>query len=80
MEEECRYMIASKIQFNNKSEAQAIEDYTILIDDVKKSSLEDEDKEYIISQINEVISDELNHQMVLQELFTMLTEVEPNKT
>ena len=78
-EEITQYSLAKEIQYNNKSEAQAIEDYTLFLESVKKSSLKDEDKEFIISSINEIIGDELNHQIVLQELYTMLSNVEPKK-
>ena len=71
--------IASLIQFNNKAEAEAIEYYTELLKETTISDLEVRDKEIISDVINEIISDELNHQIKLQKLYTMLTSIEPNK-
>lgn len=71
--------ISKLIQFNNKAEAQAIEDYTAFLESLESSTLEEEMKAFIKSVIDEIISDELNHQQKLQELYTALTDVEPNK-
>lgn len=79
MKTETEYLISKLIQFNNKAEAQAIQDYVDLLSAVAGSNLTLEDKEYITSVVNEIIADELNHQERLQELFTGLTDIEPNK-
>lgn len=71
--------IAKLCQFNEKAEAQAVEDYTEMIKQVLASEIEEEQKETIVNTISEVISDELNHQMKLGELYVMLTGIEPNK-
>lgn len=71
--------IARKIQENNKDEAVAIAGYTALLKDIYNSNLEIEDKQKCNDFIQEIISDELNHQERLQELFTMLTGIEINK-
>lgn len=71
--------IAREVQYNNKAEAQAIEDYTDFLDKVERSSLEEEDKDFIRATINEIISDEMNHQERLQELYSLLSSIEPNK-
>lgn len=71
--------IAKAIEFNAKAEAQAVLDYTELIKMVASSQIEEETKETIIDTINEIISDELNHQMRLRQLYVSLTGIEPNK-
>lgn len=73
------YLIAKLVQFNNKAEAQAIEDYTDFLNALLESTLQEEDKTNIASIISEIISDELNHQQKLQEIYTFLTSIEPNK-
>lgn len=71
--------IAKLVQFNTKAEAQAVEDYTELLRFADKCNIEDADKKYIASVIEELISDELNHQTRLQMLYTALTEIKANK-
>lgn len=71
--------LAKLMQFNGKAEAQAIEDYTELLKKVDELEVEEELKKHIRSEINEIISDELNHQMRLGQLFVMLTGIEPNE-
>ena len=71
--------IAKLCQFNEKAEAQAVEDYTEMIKQVLASEIDEEQKETIVNTISELISDELNHQMRLGELYVMLTGIEPNK-
>lgn len=71
--------IAKLAQFNDKSEAQAILDYTEMIRAILNSDLEQSDKEYLISIIEELIADELNHQQRLSEIYTFLTSIEPKK-
>lgn len=71
--------IAEKLQFNQKAEAQAILDYTRLIAEINNSELEEPDRTAFISTISELISDELNHQEKLFELYVALSGIEPNK-
>lgn len=71
--------IAKKIQENNKDEAVAIAGYTELLKDIYNSDLEIEDKQKCNDFIQEIISDELNHQQRLQELYVMLTGIKENK-
>ena len=71
--------IAKLCQFNEKAEAQAVLDYTEMIQRVVDSSLEQDKKDAVIDNIMEIVSDELNHQMRLGELYVMLTGIEPNK-
>ena len=72
--------IAKAIQENNKDEAIAIAGYTELLKDIYSSNLDVVDKQKCNDYIQEIISDELNHQQKLQELYTMLTGIEVNKT
>lgn len=72
------YEISALIQRNNEDEAVAIKGYTELLDLVFKSDLTNENKEQIFASIKEIISDELNHQQKLQQLYSLLTGVEPN--
>lgn len=71
--------IASKIQENNKDEAVAIENYSLLLEEITDSDIPSADKEKLFDIINEIISDELNHQQRLQEAYTMLTNIKPNE-
>ena len=73
------FEIAILVQFNTKAEAQAVEDYTELLRVAETSSLEEVDKNYIASVIEELIADELNHQTRLQVLYTVLTDIQANK-
>ena len=71
--------IAEKLQFNQKAEAQAILDYTRLIAEINNSEIEEPDRTALLSTISELISDELNHQERLFELYVALSGIEPNK-
>lgn len=71
--------IASGIQANNRDEATAIEGYTKLLEEITNSEIPSTDKEKLFDIINEIIADELNHQIRLQEAYTILTKIEPNK-
>lgn len=79
MKEKTIYEMAKFTEFNEKAEAQAIYDYTEFIKAVVESSLTDDEKEYIVGVITEIIGDELNHQQKLHELFTTLTEIKTDK-
>lgn len=79
MQSSNEYLIAKMVQFNNKAEAQAIEDYSDFLKSVVESELDESFKNYIVSVISEIIGDELNHQEKLQEIYTALTNIEPNK-
>ena len=67
---------ASIIAKNNTGEQMAIEGYYMLLDEAKKNGLPPE----FISQISEIISDEMNHAEVLSKWVTYLTKIKPNKT
>ena len=65
--------IAKIVQENLKEEAQAVIDYTEMI----KSVIDETGKEQIVSTIEEIIGDELDHQMKLGQLYVALTGIEP---
>lgn len=71
--------IAKATQFNEKAEAQAVLDYTEMQKMILSSNLEENIKNTAIETINEIISDELNHQMKLGQLYVFLTGIEPNQ-
>ena len=71
--------IAKVIQYNAKSEAQAIEDYTELLKMSEESNLDEADKSYVRAVVEEIIADELNHQQRLQALYSALTEIQAKK-
>ena len=77
--DELLYKLASIVQFNNKAEAQAIEDYTEFLKTTAELNVPTATKEYIDETISEIVADELNHQQKLQELYSFLTQIEPNK-
>ena len=67
---------ARELQYNIKQEAQATEDYTNLLMTLEKSNLPNKDE--IKSVINEIISDELNHNEKLNAVYTAITGIKPN--
>ena len=67
------------VEFNLKSEAQAIMDYNDLIRVANESGLNEEDLKEFTDIIAEIISDELNHQERLHELYVNLTGIKTNK-
>ena len=71
--------ICAEIQRNNKDEAQAIEGYTKLLQAIADSDLSAEHKEMADKYIKEIISDELNHQLKLDELYCTITGIEINE-
>lgn len=71
--------IAKLIEFNAKAEAQAVYDYTEMLNKTLTSDIEETDKDVVKNAISEIISDELNHKIKLRELYTLLTGIEANK-
>lgn len=71
--------LAKAMEYNEKGEAQAIYDYTELLKQIEQTKLDDMSKKEVRDVINELISDELNHQQKLQQLFVKLTGIKPNK-
>lgn len=73
------YKIAVLVQENNEDEAEAIKGYTNFLESLDESNIEEIDKTFIKSVIDEIIGDELNHQSRLKELYEMLTEIKEIK-
>ena len=71
--------IASELQYNIKAEATAITDYNLLLDMIDKSDIPSGQKLAIISAVYEIIADEMNHQDVLQNLYTLVTGISAKK-
>ena len=72
--------LAKLVEFNEKAEAQAILDYTEMMKrTIESENVSQETKDRIIDVISEIVADELNHQKLLIELYTYLTDIEPNK-
>lgn len=71
--------VAHEVQENNEGEADAIKDYTKLLDSIDSSELDETDKEFCTLTINEIVADEMNHQEKLAMLYSMLTGIMPNK-
>jgi len=71
--------IANEMQGNAKAEAQAVIDYNNTIKKIMEGSLNEKTRNILINGINEIIADELNHNMKLQGYFTLLTSIEPKK-
>ena len=71
--------VAHEVQENNEAEADAIKDYTRLLESIDSSELDETDKEFCRETINEIVADEMNHQEKLAMLYSMLTGIMPNK-
>lgn len=71
--------LAKETEYNAKEEAQAVYDYTEMLNKVFKSEIDEEMKNTIKDVISEIIADELNHEIKLKELYTFLTGIEANK-
>ena len=71
--------IAKLVEFNAKAEAQAVYDYTEMLNKTLTRDIEETDKDVVKNVISEIISDELNHKIKLRELYTLLTGIEANK-
>ena len=72
--------LAKLVEFNSKAEGQAVLDYTEMMKcTIGSDNVSQETKDRIIDVISEIVADELNHQKLLIELYTYLTDIEPNK-
>ena len=71
--------IAQGSAYNDRFEADAIQKYTEFLKVIEKSPLSQEDKDELSAKIKEIISDELNHQNILREIFVKVTGILPNK-
>ena len=68
--------IAKSLQDNNIKEADAVSYYTATLSMIADSDLEEEKKKVVVENLSEIIADELNHQKLLEELYTYLTSIE----
>ena len=73
------YFIAIELQENNKDEAEAVSKYTKLLDGLSGMNIDYKAKKELISDITEIISDELNHQEKLKKWYVKITNIAPNK-
>lgn len=72
--------LAKLVEFNGKAEAQAILDYTEMMKrTIESENVSQETKSKIIDYLSEIVADEINHKIKLIELYTYLTNIEPNK-
>ena len=71
--------MAIELQYNINAEATAITDYNRLLDMIDKSDIPSGQKLAIISAVYEIIADEMNHQDVLQNLYTLVTGISAKK-
>lgn len=71
--------LAKLAEFNSKAEAQAVFDYSEMLKQIDASNLEEGAKNFAKNIVDELIRDELNHQIKLQRLYTFLTGLEPNE-
>lgn len=68
--------MATELQYNIKAEANAITDYNRLLDMVNKAEdIKGDQKLAIIGAVYEIIGDELNHQNVLENLYSLITGI-----
>lgn len=80
MDMDKKLCLADEIQRNITAEADAIEKYNFLLSIVDKSEVSQLKKETLQTRIYEIIGDELNHQSVLKELYTLVTGIKENET
>lgn len=71
--------ISAFIERNARLEAKTIEEYSCFLKTLNESNLPDRAKTLVGNTISEIISDELNHQQKLQEIYVYLTDIRPNK-
>lgn len=67
--------VANEIQYNVTAESEAINKYTNLKACIQHSTLDAELKEAMLEDIDEIISEELKHQNMLQEIYSELTGI-----
>lgn len=79
MDNQISWELAKATEFNAKAEAQAIYDYSEMMKFIDQAPILPDEKDEIKLIIAEIISDELNHQEKLRQLYVKLTAVSPNK-
>lgn len=67
--------VANEIQFNVIAESEAINKYNSLKACIESTSLDDELKEAMLEDIKEILSEELKHQNMLQDMYSELTGI-----
>lgn len=75
-----KMILADEIQSNITAEADAIEKYNYLLSVIENSDVSKIKKETLQARVYEIIGDELNHQSVLKELYTLVTGIKENET
>lgn len=68
--------ITALLSKNNAAEQEAIEGYFVLLEAVKENQLPME----LYKDIQEIISDEMNHSDILEKWVIALSKIQPNKT
>lgn len=79
MDNQISWELAKATEFNAKAEAQAIYDYSEMMKYIDQAPILPDEKDEMKLIIAEIISDELNHQEKLRQLYVKLTAVSPNK-
>ena len=79
MDNQISWELAKATEFNAKAEAQAIYDYSEMMKYIDQAPILPDEKDEMKLIIAEIISDELNHQEKLRQLYVKLTAVLPNK-
>ena len=79
MDNQISWELAKATEFNAKAAAQAIYDYSEMMKYIDQAPVLPDEKDERKSIIAEIISDELNHQEKLRQLYVKLTEISPNK-
>ena len=68
--------MSSEVSKNNKGEQEAIQGYYLLLDEAKRNNAPKE----FIQQLEEIISDEMNHSKILSYWVTKISGIKPNET
>ena len=79
MDNQISWELAKATEFNAKAEAQAIYDYSEMMKYIDQAPVLPDEKDEMKAIIAEIISDELNHQEKLRQLYVKLTAISPNK-
>mgnify|MGYP001591268842 CR=1 FL=1 len=79
MDNQISWELAKATEFNAKAEAQAIYDYSEMMKYIDQAPVLPDEKDEMKLVIAEIISDELNHQEKLRQLYVKLTAISPNK-
>lgn len=75
MDNQISWELAKATEFNAKAEAQAIYDYSEMMKFIDQAPILPDEKDEMKLVIAEIISDELNHQEKLRQLYVKLTAI-----